>query len=112
MAFAEALPDTGVETGRGQPVFRSAIVGLMTFLGNFTHLPFLILNLNTALYLAYDVVVFELIVISYIRYRFFQLNFIKSTLQALVGNALVFISGVLIGNGQLSLYKKHHHDTI
>lgn len=100
MAFAEALSDTGVETGRGHPIFRGVIVGLMTFLGGILHtLPFLISNLNTALYLAYSVVVFELIVISYIRYRFFQLNFIKSAFQVIVGGVLVFLSGVLIGNG-------------
>ncbi|MEI2577785.1 hypothetical protein [Scytonema sp. PRP1] len=100
MAFAEALSDTGVETGRGHPIFRGAIVGLMTFLGGILHtLPFLISNVNTALYLAYGVVVFELIVISYIRYRFFQLNFIKSAFQVIVGGVLVFLSGVVIGNG-------------
>lgn len=100
MAFAEALSDTGVETGRGHPIFRGAIVGLMTFLGGILHtLPFLISNLNTALYLAYGVVVFELIVISYIRYQFFQLNFVRSAFQVIVGGVLVFLSGVLIGSG-------------
>jgi erythrin-vacuolar iron transport family protein len=100
MAFAEALSDTGVETRRGHPIVRGAIVGLMTFLGGILHtLPFLITDLNTALYLAYGVVIFELIVISFIRYRFFQLNFIKSTVQVIVGGVLVFLAGVLIGNG-------------
>src|ERR1700739_5024521 len=33
MAFAEALSDTGEETGRGSPVIRGAITGAMTFAG-------------------------------------------------------------------------------
>src|SRR5580693_5739024 len=43
MAFAEALSDTGKETGRGHPVMRGAIIGVMTFVGGIFHtLPFLI----------------------------------------------------------------------
>src|SRR6185295_6836385 len=56
MAFAEALSDTGEQTGRGHPVMRGAIVGVMTFVGGVLHtLPFLISNLSLALYVAYAV---------------------------------------------------------
>src|SRR5580704_4337195 len=57
MAFAEALSDTGEDTGRGHPVARGAIVGGMTFIGGIMHtLPFLISNLAHALDLAYLIV--------------------------------------------------------
>jgi VIT1/CCC1 family predicted Fe2+/Mn2+ transporter len=99
MAFAEALSDTGEQTGRGHPVARGAITGIMTFLGGILHtLPFLLSNVSAALYLAYAVVGVELIIIAFIRYRFFRMNFFKSVLQVVVGGALVFASGILIGS--------------
>ena len=100
MAFAEALSDTGEQTGRGNPIVRGAITGLMTFAGGILHtLPFLIADVTLALPLAYGVVGAELITISFIRYRFFHMNFFKSALQVIVGGALVFLAGVLIGGG-------------
>src|SRR5436309_4366560 len=43
MAFAEALSDDGSLTGRGQPVLRGAVTGLMTAAGGIGHtLPFLL----------------------------------------------------------------------
>src|SRR5882724_4168281 len=49
MAFAEALSDTGEETGRGHPIVRGAIVGVMTFVGGILHtLPFLISHITVA----------------------------------------------------------------
>ena len=100
MAFAEALSDTGEQTGRGNPVARGVVTGIMTFVGGFLHtLPFLIPSLQVALYAAYCVVAFELIVIATIRYRFFKMPFAKSILQVVIGGALVFLAGVLIGGG-------------
>ncbi len=99
MAFAEALSDTGKDTGRGHPVARGAIVGGMTFVGGIMHtLPFLISNLNHALDLAYLIVGIELITIAYIRYRYFKLNFFFSILQVVFGGALVLLAGFLIGS--------------
>ncbi len=99
MAFAEALSDDGEHTGRGHPVARGSIVGVMTFLGGIFHtLPFLISNLHTALYVAYFVVGLELIVISFIRYRYFKMNFLLSLLQVVLGGALVLAAGLLIGS--------------
>jgi hypothetical protein len=99
MAFAEALSDTGEETGRGHPIMRGAIVGLMTFIGGILHtLPFLISHITAALYFAYTVVGIELIAIAYIRYHFFKMRFWLSVLQVVVGGALVLIAGLLIGN--------------
>ena len=99
MAFAEGLSDDGVLTGRGHPVIRGAITGVATFIGGVMHtLPFLLPHLNAALYLAYLVVGVELIAIAYIRYRYFKMNFILSAVQVIVGGALVFGAGILIGS--------------
>lgn len=98
MAFSEGLSDDGELTGRGNPVFRGIVTGLMTFVGGFLHtLPFLISNVHTALTWAYVVVGIELIVIALIRHRYFKTSFALSCLQVIVGGGLVFAAGVLIG---------------
>ena len=49
MAFAEALSDDGSLTGRGAPVMRGAVTGVMTTIGGLGHtLPYLIPNFWTA----------------------------------------------------------------
>ncbi len=98
MAFAEGLSDSGQITGRGRPLVRGAVTGAMTFVGGFLHtLPFLIGNLRLALHVAYGVVGVELLVISWIRYRYLKTNFAMSCVQVLLGGGLVFLSGVVIG---------------
>jgi len=100
MGFAEALSDDGSLTGRGTPIYRGIITGAMTTLGGLGHtLPFLIPSLWTALILAFCVVVVELSVISWIRWRYMDTSPIRATLQVALGGALVFATGVLIGNG-------------
>ena len=99
MAFSEGLSDDGEVTGRGNPIFRGIVTGMMTFLGGFLHtLPFLIPNVQTALLWAYGVVGVELLVIAWIRYRYFKTSFALSCLQVIVGGGLVFAAGVLIGS--------------
>ncbi len=99
MAFSEALSDDGVLTGRGNPVLRGAITGMMTFLGGAGHtLPFLIQDLHVALLVAYFVVGVELIVIAAIRHRYFGTNWTLSILQVIGGGALVFAAGFLFGS--------------
>lgn len=99
MAFAEGLSDTGEHTGRGHPAIRGGIVGIATFIGGILHtLPFLLTDLTMALYLAYLVVGVELIAIGYIRYRYFKLGFWSSVAQVVFGGALVFMTGIFIGN--------------
>lgn len=99
MGFAEALSDDGVLTGRGLPWMRGLITGGMTFVGGVGHtLPFLIPNINLALSFAYVVVVIELIAISLIRTRYFNAPFILSAIQVIVGGALVFGTGIVIGS--------------
>ncbi len=99
MAFSEGLSDDGSLTGRGNPIIRGAITGVMTFFGGVMHtLPFLIQNVHTALTLAYFVVGCELLIIAYIRYRFFSSSFWISAIEVIVGGSLVFAAGVIIGS--------------
>ncbi len=98
MGLAEALSDDGVVSGRGAPVTRGAITGLATILGGMLHtLPFLIPDLRTALMFAYVVVVIELLVISYIRYRFMRSPLAQTIWQVVVGGAVVFGVGIWLG---------------
>ncbi len=99
MAFSEALSDNGILTGRGSPILRGFITGAMTFLGGLLHtLPFLISNVNHALTLAYAVVGIELVVIAFIRYKYFKMNFFISCVQVIFGGGLVFLAGIFIGS--------------
>lgn len=99
MAFAEGLSDDGELTGRGHPIQRGVITGGATFFGGILHtIPFLISDIHVALLIAYVVVAVELAAISLIRFRFFKMPIAKSTIQVVVGGALVFIAGILIGS--------------
>jgi erythrin-vacuolar iron transport family protein len=99
MGFAEALSDTGKETGRGHPVVRGTITGVATLIGGLLHtLPFLIPVLRLALTVAYLVVGIELVTIALIRNRYFGMSFWLSILQVIVGGGLVFLAGILIGS--------------
>ena len=99
MAFSEGLSDDGSLTGRGGPVLRGGITGFATFVGGIMHtLPFLLPDIGLALYVAFAVVGIELLAISYIRYRYFAMSFVVSCVQVVVGGALVFLAGVLIGS--------------
>ncbi len=99
MGFSEGLSDDGSLTGRGNPLMRGLITGFATFVGGILHtLPFLLPQVGVALYVAFGVVGFELLAISFIRYRYFRMSFVMSAVQVVLGGALVFASGVLIGS--------------
>jgi rubrerythrin len=99
MGFAEALSDDGSLTGRGAPVVRGAVCGVMTAVGGLGHtLPYLIPSFWSATALAVAVVVVELTAISYIRHRFMDTPFLQATFQVVVGGVLVFLAGILIGS--------------
>jgi erythrin-vacuolar iron transport family protein len=99
MAFSEALSDDGELTGRGSPVVRGGITGIMTFFGGSLHtLPFLLSSLQVALLVAYVVVAFELVLIAAIRHRYFGTNWFLSSLQVVGGGALVFVAALIFGN--------------
>src|SRR5205809_7757548 len=79
MAFSEGLSDTGELTGRGNPVSRGAITGVGTFIGGILHtLPFLIPHYEAALVSAIAVVGLELLVLAWLRWRFFEVGFVKA----------------------------------
>jgi erythrin-vacuolar iron transport family protein len=99
MAFAEALSDDGSLTGRGAPVVRGAVCGIMTALGGLGHaLPYLIPQFYIATTLAFVVVAFELGAISWIRMRYMDTPFLQAAFQVVVGGVLVFVAGILIGS--------------
>jgi len=99
MGFAEALSDNGSLTGRGKPLLRGIVCGLMTALGGLGHtIPFLIPDFHTALVVAAAVVLVELGVISWIRHRYMDTPWLSATFQVMVGGALVFATGVFIGS--------------
>jgi rubrerythrin len=99
MGFAEALSDDGSLTGRGSPVMRGIICGLMTTLGGLGHtLPFLLRDFSLATSLAAIVVAAELAAISWIRWKFMDTPFLRAAFQVVVGGVLVFIAGILIGS--------------
>src|SRR5580692_5140853 len=99
MGFAEALSDDGSLTGRGAPLVRGAVCGVMTALGGLGHtLPYLIPHFYAATFLAFAVVTFELAIISWIRTRYMDTPFLQAAFQVVLGGALVFAAGILIGN--------------
>jgi erythrin-vacuolar iron transport family protein len=99
MGFAEALSDNGSLTGRGTPLVRGVITGLMTAIGGVGHtIPFLIPNWYTAFIVAVVVVVFELAAISWIRWKFMETPPVSAVTQVALGGVLVFACGILIGN--------------
>jgi len=99
MAFAEALSDDGSLTGRGTPWIRGSISGVMTAIGGLGHtLPYLIPDFWTATILAFAVVIVELAVISWIRHRYMDTPLLSAAFQVMVGGALVFAAGILIGS--------------
>jgi rubrerythrin len=99
MAFAEGLSDDGSLTGRGSPWIRGPVCGLMTAVGGLGHtLPYLIPHFMTATILSVIIVVIELAAISWIRMRYMDTPFLRAAFQVVVGGALVFAAGILIGS--------------
>ena len=99
MGFAEALSDDGVISGRGRPVIRGIVCGLMTTMGGIGHtLPFLIGNFQIAMLVAVVVVALELAAISWIRHKYMDTPLLAAAFQVVVGGVLVFLTGILIGS--------------
>ena len=104
MGFTEALSDDGIITGRGSPVLRGVVCGVMTTLGGVGHtLPYLIPNdWPNAFYLATIIATFvvavELFTISWIRTKYMDTPFLRATYQVVVGGVLVLLAGIFIGS--------------
>ena len=98
MGFAEALSDDGSLTGRGRPLIRGSVCGLMTALGGLGHtLPYLIPHIETATAVAVCIVLVELVVIAWMRHRYMDTPWASALVQIVVGGTLVFVTGLLIG---------------
>ena len=99
MGFTEAAHDDGKLSGRGSPVARGLSSGFMTAIGGLGHaLPYLIPHFWTATTVAAAVVFVELWAIAYIQNRFMETPFLRAAFQVVLGGALVFAAGVLIGS--------------
>lgn len=99
MGFTEAAHDDGKLSGRGSPLKRGLASGIMTAVGGLGHaLPYLIPHFWTATTVAAIVVFFELWAIAFIQNRFMDTPFLRAAFQVVLGGALVFAAGVLIGN--------------
>lgn len=100
MGFTEAAHDDGVISGRGSPLKRGLASGVMTTLGGLGHaLPYLIPDFWTATGIAMGIVFVELWAIAWIQNRYMETPFFRAVLQVVVGGALVFAAGALIGGG-------------
>jgi rubrerythrin len=99
MGFAEALSDDGKLSGRGAPLLRGLVCGLMTTAGGIGHtLPYLIPNFYTATALAIVVVIIELLTITWIQWRYMEASPLSAAAKVMVGGALVLAAGILIGS--------------
>jgi rubrerythrin len=100
MGFTEAASDDGQLSGRGSPVKRGIASGVMTTVGGLGHaLPYLIPDFWTATILALVVVFVELWAIVWIQNKYMETPFWKATFQVVLGGALVFAAGAIIGGG-------------
>src|SRR3954453_17978430 len=92
MGFSEALSDTGELTGRGNPIVRGTITGGGTFIGGILHtLPFLIPHYRVAIIVPTAGVAVELIVLAWLRYRYFEDSFVRAL-------GIVTLAGVIIAS--------------
>ena len=99
MGFAEALSDDGKLSGRGAPLLRGLVCGVMTTAGGIGHtLPFLIPYFYTATVIAIIVVVIELTAIAWIQWRYMDAPPLTAAAKVMIGGALVLAAGILIGS--------------
>ena len=99
MGFAEALSDDGKLSGRGAPLLRGLVCGLMTAAGGIGHtLPFLIPYFYTAMVIALIVVVIELSAIAWIQWRYMEASPLTAAAKVMIGGALVLAAGIWIGS--------------
>ena len=99
MGFAEALADDGKLSGRGTPLLRGVVCGLMTVAGGIGHtIPYLIRDFWTATAVAGIVVVFELLAIAWIQWKYMDTSPVSAAAKVMLGGGLVLATGILIGN--------------
>ncbi len=100
MGFAEALADDGKLSGRGTPLLRGVVCGLMTAAGGLGHtLPFLIPAFWTATAASGVAVVLELAAIAWVQWRYMETAPLSAMAKVMLGGAIVLGVGVAIGSG-------------
>lgn len=99
MGFTEAMSDDGIISGRGSPIIRGWVTGIMTAIGGLGHtLPYLIPDFYWATAIAILVVLIELWVIAWIRSKYMDTKFLRAAFEVVVGGLIVFAAGILIGS--------------
>ena len=99
MAFSEGLSDTGELTGRGNPAVRGGITGAGTFLGGILHtLPFLIPHYRAAIVFGIIVVGLELLVLAWMRWRFFKVSFVRALASVTLGGIIIASVSAALGS--------------
>src|SRR5881398_3979336 len=99
MGFSEGLSDTGEFTGRGSPLARGAITGVGTFVGGILHtLPFLIPHYKAAIVSAIVVVALELVVLAWLRWRFFEVGFVRALASVTLGGVIIAAVSAALGS--------------
>jgi hypothetical protein len=99
MAFSEGLSDTGELTGRGSPFVRGSITGVGTFIGGILHtLPFLIPHYEAAIISAIIVVALELVVLAWLRWRFFEVGFVRALASVTLGGVVIAVVSAALGS--------------
>ncbi|EDQ35479.1 hypothetical protein HPDFL43_19832 [Hoeflea phototrophica DFL-43] len=99
MGFTEAAHDDGVISGRGSPLKRGLASGIMTAVGGLGHaLPYLIPDFTIATTVAVAIVFIELWAIAWIQNHWMETPWSRAIFQVVLGGALVFAAGILIGN--------------
>ena len=99
MGFAEALADDGKLSGRGTPYLRGLVCGLMTIAGGIGHtLPYLIADFWTATIVAGVVVLFELLAIAWIQWKYMDTPPVSAVAKVMLGGAIVLALGIAIGS--------------
>lgn len=99
MGFTEVASDDGVISGRGSPAKRGITTGIMTALGGLGHaMPYLIPQFWTATIIAIIIVFVELWAIVWVQNRYMETPWGRAIFQVVLGGALVFAAGMIIGN--------------
>ena len=99
MAYSEGLSDTGELTGRGNPFVRGGITGIGTFFGGILHtLPFLIPHYKVAIISAIVVVAFELVMLAFLRWRYFEDSFVKALASVTLGGIIIAAVSSVLGS--------------
>ncbi|MCH9808159.1 MAG: rubrerythrin family protein [Alphaproteobacteria bacterium] len=99
MGFTEAASDDGTISGRGSPIKRGLASGIMTTVGGLGHaLPYLIPDFWTATIIAFIIVFIELWAIAWIQNKYMETPFFRAAFQVVLGGALVFAAGIIIGS--------------